>query len=406
MDVQDPTATNYVVPPHVPASLVYDFDHFNAPELTSQPQARVSARLHADAPPIFWSPRQGGYWIVSRAEPAIDMLRQPELFSSLPTYNKAKDFDPPILPIQSDPPLLDEYRRILNPVLAPGSVHRLESMVRDLATEIVGYLAPRGECEFVTEVEAFPITIFLKLAGAPMADRARLVKIAQKYARSPVFAERAAAVKELAAYLREKLAERRGAPPDNLLARVANAQVNGRPITAVEEEGMATLIFLGGLDTVKSALSFAFAYLAKHPEQYAKLVQNPALIPGAVEELLRVAGTSTPERGASHDFEYRGIQFHQGDRVVFLCQIYGMDPEFVSNPHEIKFDRDVAMHLAFGAGPHRCIGSHLARMEIRLFIEEWIKRIPAFGTRNDEEIRTECGIVWSPAEVNLVWPVS
>jgi cytochrome P450 len=394
------------IPAHIPKSLVYDFDHFTAPELAKDPHRTVSQKLHKEAPDVFYTPRSGGYWIVTRAEVAVDMLRQVEIFSSGPEHNHFKAFNPPMLPVQADPPNHTEYRRILNPKLTPNAIQKLESYVRELARTIIDDVYPKGECNFIEEVaERFPVTIFLKIAGAPLTDRARLVSIAVKYTRSPTFEERQAAISDMAAYMREKFQEREVEPRDDLLTLIAQARMPDRALTSTEKEGLGVLAFFGGLDTVKSVLSFVVSYLAQHPEDYRKLVEHPELIKSAMEELLRVSGVSTPERGVTHDVEYRGIPFKKGDRVVFLTQLWGMDDQQIANPHLVDFTRDVSQHYAFGAGPHRCIGSHLARLEFRIFLEEWTKTIKSFGVKDNMPVKTAGGVVWTPVELKLTWPV-
>ena len=395
------------VPAHIPKSLVYDFDHFTAPELQKEPHRAVSQKLHREAPDVFYTPRGGGYWIVTRAEVAVDMLRQVEIFSSGPEHNHFKAFNPPMLPVQADPPNHTDYRRILNPKFAPNAIQKLESYIRELARTIIDDVYAKGECNFIEEVaERFPVTIFLKIAGAPLSDRARLVSIAVKYTRSPTFEERQAAITDMANYLREKYKERAAEPRDDLLTEIVQARTPDRELTQTEKEGLGVLLFFGGLDTVKSVLSFVVSYLAQHPDDYKKLVDNPELIKSAMEELMRVSGVSTPERGVTHDVDYRGIPFKKGDRVVFLTQLWGLDDQQIANPLQVDFTREVSQHYAFGAGPHRCIGSHLARMEFRVFLEEWTKTIKSFGVKNNAPVKTAGGVVWTPIELQLTWPVN
>jgi cytochrome P450 len=152
-------------------------------------------------------------------------------------------------------------------------------------------------------------------------------------------------------------------------------------------------------------LSFIMAFLGKNPGHYQRLVGDRALIPGAVEELMRVHGVAGTERGVTTDMEYKGVQFKSGDRLVFLAHIYGLDDRVVDDPFKVDFDRPLSTHLVFGSGPHRCLGSHLARLEIKLFLEEWTLRIPEFRVDIEGEIATRGGLVWSPVVVPLVWPV-
>jgi len=171
--------TTLTVPEHVPSSLVFDFDHFSSPEVLRDPHFATARRLHRDAPDIFFTPRNGGLWLVTRTEIGLDILRQTDKFSNNPQFNRAKLFDPPMLPVQSDLPEHTEFRRILNPKLTPGAVNAMEPGVRECVREIIDEIRPNGGCEFVEEVgERFSVTLFLKLAGAPLSDRAELVRAA------------------------------------------------------------------------------------------------------------------------------------------------------------------------------------------------------------------------------------
>lgn len=392
------------VPAHVKAGLVYDFDFVLAPLDTQEPQREIGRRLFAEAPEIFFTPRNGGHWVVTRSDVAVDMLRQSELFSANPRHNPVRAFKPPLLPVQSDPPEHTEYRKVLGAFFAPGNMRKLEPDIRSLAASLIEGVMAKGGCEFIEEIgEVFPIVIFLRLVGADMRDRPRLLAMAQKFTRSPDPQDRAAAIAELANYLRTLLESRRGEPGDDILSRFIKSDFQGRPLLADEEEGLSTLLFLGGLDTVKSVLSFIMLYLARNPEQYRRLVQDPARIPQAIEELIRINGVSVPERGATHDFEYRGVAFRTNDRIIFLTQVMGFDERAVSEPERVDFDRETSPHLSFGAGHHRCAGSHLARIEIRAFLEEWVKRIPSFGLEARRGAEIASGVVWTPDRVHLTW---
>ncbi len=394
------------VPSHIPPSLVYDFDYFLAPELTYRPHQRATALLHKNAPEIFWTPRNNGHWIVTRATVAQEMLRQTDLFSSRSEFNKERNFDPPMLPIQADPPDHTEYRKILNPFLTPGAVAKMEADIRALARQIIDDIQPNGRCDFVKEVgQRFPITIFLRLVNAPYEDRHRLIKCAEGYTRSALFEDRLAHVRQLGAYIRELFEERRKNLGTDMLSHIIRSSIFDRPLNQREEEGLATLLFLGGLDTVKSALSFTMLYLARNPDKYNQLRDNPALIRPAIEEILRTNGVSVPERGATGDFDYNGVPFRRGDRIVFMVQLYGYGDQINSNPELVDFTRDISLHYAFGAGPHRCVGSHLARLEFRIFLEEWISRFPSFRVDQEGEIATAGGIVWAPDALPLAWDV-
>ena len=393
------------IPEHIPPERVVDFDRFNAPELQRCPH-RAVAELFKRGPDIFYTPGDRGHWVVTRATDARDMLRQPDKFSSDPVHNVANARKPRTLPNQSDPPEHTELRRILNPFFSPAGVQKMEQQVRQLACELIDAVAGRGQCEFVTEIaQRFPVELFLRMAGAPLSERETLIGLADRFTREPDITTRLAALEDLAGYLKGLIAEREVTPGDDLVSLVVHGKVNGRGLTDDEKIGMVTLLFLGGLDTVAAMLSFIMAYLGQHPAQYQRLVDHPPVITTAIEELMRVHGVAGTERGVTGDMVYNGVQFKAGDRLLFLAHVYGLDGALIEDPFKVDFDRPVSVHLVFGAGPHRCLGSHLARLEMRVFLEEWVRRIPAFSVAVEGDLPTRGGLVWSPVAVPLVWPM-
>jgi cytochrome P450 len=266
-------------------------------------------------------------------------------------------------------------------------------------------VAARGHCEFVREIaQQFPVQLFMRMANAPMDDREMLVGKVDRFTRAPDIQQRLAALGELGDYLKGLITEREQTPGDDLVSLAIHGTVHGRALTDDEKQGMVNLLFLGGLDTVAAMLSFIMAYLGQHPQQYQRLVDDPALIGNAIEELMRVHGVAGMERGVTSDMEYAGVQFKARDRLVFMPHVYGLDEQMVDDPSRVDFDRPVSSHLVFGSGPHRCVGSHLARLEMKVFIEEWVRRIPAFSVDAPGDLPTRGGLVWSPVAVPLVWP--
>lgn len=394
------------IPSHVPAERVVDFDRFRGPELQRCPHQAVT-ELFRRSPDIFYTPGDRGHWVVGRAAIARDMLRQPEKFSSDPLHNPANARKPPTLPNQCDPPLHTALRRIINPFFSPAGVQRLEADIRALAVELIASVLPLGRCEFVAELaQRFPVELFLRMANAPLAHRESLIEKVDGFTRAPDIADRLAALEALGDYLKVLIAEREQTPGDDLVSLAIHGKVDGRALSADEKLGMVTLLFLGGLDTVSAMLSFIMAYLGQNPAQYRRLVSDPASIGNAIEELMRVHGVAGTERGVTQDMEYHGVQFKAGDRLLFLAHIYGLDDQVVDDPMRVDFDRPVSSHLVFGSGPHRCVGSHLARLEMRVFIEEWVRRVPQFAVDAAGDLPTRGGLVWSPVAVPLVWPVA
>ena len=392
------------VPAHVPAHLVFDFDIYLSPLLKKDPYRSVMENLPKREPRIFWTPRNGGHWVVSGAVEALEMLRDTERFSSEAIFPGARK--PSTLPNQSDPPAHTEYRAIIAPAFTPRAVNTLEDYLRRLSQEMIAEIQPAGRCEFITDIaREFPVSVFLTMADAPTDDRVQLLDWTEISVRSPDPAEREAANTKLGRYVMKIFDERRGHEGADLLSMVLRGRFQGRPLNEEELLGMGLLLFLGGLDTVASTLSFIMLFLGQNPGHYKQLVDDPSLIPSAVEELVRTHSVASVSRGARYDMEYMGLQFKQGERIYFMSQVHGLDERKVDDPLRVDFKREISPHLGFGAGPHRCIGSHLARTEIRIFLEEWTKRIPAFTIDLAGEAETRGGTVWSPVQVPLRWSV-
>lgn len=390
------------VPAHVPPHLVVDFDIYGAEFLRHDPYDNMVRMRNSGLPPIFYTPRNGGHWVVIGATEAQEMIRDIERFSNDPQFNNIMR-KPWSLPQQSDPPMHTAYRKIINPAFSPRSVAGMEAELRALCAEHIDGLVARGRCEFVRDfAKQFPVTVFLHMAGAPDDQRDRLLDLVERMTRG-VPADRDAAGRELSDYVFGLVQERRDNPGDNLLGALVRGRVEDRPLTDDETRAMGMLLFLGGLDTVSSTLCFIMLFLGRHPGHYRQLVDNPGLIPSAVEELVRTHSVASFQRGVRADTEFLGIRFKQKDGIYFMTQLYGLDERLVDDPLRVDFSRPISPHLGFGSGPHRCVGSHLARAEVKVFLEEWVRRVPAFRIDTDEPIETRGGHVWSPLRLPLAW---
>jgi cytochrome P450 len=388
-------------PKHVPPERLFDFDFYSAPRGCPHPQVEVARRLHEQAPDIFYTTSNGGHWVVTRYKEAMDICRRPDLFSNDPRHNATRRIYPRSPPNQYDPPEQTEYRRIISTSFTPSAVQELTGEIRALARRLVGEAHPRGGCEFVADfARRFPVNIFLRLADAPVEDMDYLLGLVEKYVRGTSVDQRAAARGELGSYLETLLQKRSRAPGDDLLTKIVQGRINGRPLESEEQLGMATLAFFAGLDTVAAMLSFIIYFLGRNPDLYQPLVERPDKIPDYLEELIRVHGVALNERGATHDFEFAGVRFREGDRVLLLNPAFNVDDRAVPNADIVDYERIVSTHVAFGAGPHRCLGSHLARAELRIFLGEWVSRIPAFTV---DEVEIAGGFVWMPSRLSLSW---
>ena len=335
---------------------------------------------------------------LTRYEHVLWGLKHPEIFSSQDVVQVGNEV--PLIPLSVDPPEHAKYRRLLDPFFAPRKMLELEPEMRKLVNEVIDGFIDRGTCDFHEDYATpLPSTFFLALMGMPQSDLPDFLMWRDQTIRpDATTVEDAARSREEAGhaitrYFEEAIEERRRNPDDRLLTRLVQGEVDGRPLTQNELLGACHLLLLGGLDTVTATLDCMILYLAAHPERREAIVADPSLVSPAVEELLR---RETPvmmvPRKVVQDFEMGGVQFKAGDSATMLLGAANVDQDEFDDADGVHFDRANNRHLAFGGGPHRCLGSHLARLELRVAIEEWHRRIPRYEIAEGAEIHYSPGI--------------
>jgi len=392
-------------PAHVPEELVRDVDFFEI--IHGEEDAQTAwRRLQLEMPPVFWTPRNGGHWMVTRAEDIATVQLDHERFSMRQTVLPPA---PSMFPsmIHMDPPDHAPYRRVIMPAFLPRAVAALEEKARVIARDLAARLEPRGECEFIGEfAKVLPIVIFLSMVDLPQQDRERLLEIAEAQVHGRTREQRARAERDMSAYLKSYITARKSKPGDDLISTVVNAEVNGAPIGEDEAYGTCLLLLFGGLDTVASMLGFVAHFLASHPEHRKRLLNEPSIIPKAVEELIRRFGLSNTARLVQSDFDFHGAPFRKGDFVQQPNVLFALDETINKDPLEVDFDRENPRHLTFGSGPHTCPGAVLARREIKVFLEEWLPRIPDFRITPGTKPVILTGMVNAVRELHLSWTPS
>jgi cytochrome P450 len=389
------------IPPHIPARLVVDFDFANLPGAERDVHLAWK-RLH-DGPDLFWTPHYGGHWIATRAELIETIQTDHQRFShrefTLPRGYKQLT----VPPLEFDPPEHTEYRRIISPAFAPAVIARLEEGIRELAVTLIEEIKPRGHCDLVHDfAQQLPVTVFLRMVDLPLGDREMFLEWAEVIVHSADKEAKGAAFRKAIGYLSDVIAQRRAHPADDLLSRIIQSKVGDRTINAEEVLGMCVLLFFGGLDTVASMISFVAWFLARNPGHRRQLIENPALMQLAMEELFRRHGLSNTIRLIVQDTELGGVQLKKDEVVMVPISLHGLDDRRFPNPLEVDFSRR-PVHAAFGNGPHRCPGATLARKEVGIFLEEWLKRIPDFHVTPGMEVRTTSGSVNGVVSLPLSW---
>lgn len=399
------SAIKAAVPAHVPPELVFDFDIYNPPGAEIDFHGALK-RLHDENyPDIFWSTANGGHWVATRGEDIHKIFADYQNFSSRSLTVPASSAPPfPLFPIFADPPEHGLYRALLNPSFSPKAVASLEARARALAVKLVEDLRPRGRCDFVIDfAQHLPIEVFMSIVDVPAGDRHDLLEWAEGMVRPKRPEDVHVTIQKIFAYAAGKIADRRAQPGDDLISKFTRSAVNGRPLTDQEIIGMVSLVLIGGMDTVVTAMSFAALFLARSPTHRRQLVDNPALIPKAVDELLRRFPIVNQGRCVARDLVYKNVPFKAGDMILLPTTLHGLDERAFPNPLEVNFNRPTPMHSTFGNGPHRCPGSNLGRTEIKVFLEEWLKRIPDFHLQPGEKISMRSGVNGTVYGLPLAW---
>jgi cytochrome P450 len=342
--------------------------------------------------------------ILSRKEDIDFALRHTEIFSSNVDAVDLKN-KRPMIPLQIDPPDHKKFRKLLDPIFAPRKMAAMDQEVSDLVNHHIDGFIERGEVDFAKEFSVpFPSEVFLTLLGLPMEELdtfltmkdgiirpEHVIGTAQGSAKAQAYQQKIA--DSVYEYFDKVLDEREKEPRDDILSHFLSAEVDGDRLSREDILDICFLFLIAGLDTVTATLDCMFSFLAEHPEHRRQLVENPDVIPNAIEEMLR---WETPvmmvSRVVVQDTELAGCPIHKGDHAIVAIGSANCDEAEFEDADEVRFDREVNRHIAFGGGVHRCLGSHLARLELRVALREWHKRIPDYEIEPDHELVYTTGI--------------
>jgi cytochrome P450 len=371
----------------------------------ANPQPKYAALLEAGGAVC---PVEGVAVLASR-EAVETALKDPGTFTSEGFLDLGNTR--PLIPLSVDPPKHVKYRKILDPLFAPKRMDAVEADIAARFNHFVDAFADRGSCHFTDELATpFPSAIFLGLMGLPWDELDTLLRLKDGILRPAPgsSAEEQAEVRratgqEIYGYFDAVLDERAEEPRDDILSGFLRAEIDGERLTREEILDICFLFLIAGLDTVTDSLTCMFAFLARHPEHRRQLAADPSIVPAAVEELLRWE-TPVPSvpRMATRDVEVSGCPVQAGSFVSVMVGAANVDPAEFPDGHEVRFDREVNRHLAFGGGVHRCLGSHLARRELRVALQEWHRRIPEYGLKPGIELHYPMGLR-SVENLELVW---
>jgi cytochrome P450 len=393
------------IPAHVPGDRVIDYDLYQGHRYSASGDLHrgIYELAEAHGRGIFWTPHNGGHWFINDYELLFEAARQPELFSSTEMTIPPVPEEPRLIPLYLDPPIHGVFRAPLMKEFTPGKMRAMEGNIRAFAGQLIEAVAGDGHCDFVDAIaEPLPIVIFMRLMGMPL-DRMKEFRTWILDMLSSDDDRRATSYARIAELMDGLIRERQAAPRDDLISHLLAVEIEGRSVSYDEMQAYCLLLFAAGLDTVANALSFGMNHIAGDPELQMRLRRDPALIPDAVEEILRKFGVPMPARTATHDFEFGGVNIRKGERVMLMLPAGNLDPKVFPDPWRFDLDRQYKMHLAFNVGPHHCIGVHLARLELQVFWEEWLRRLP--NVRHDpyRPVVLRAGLTLAVQELPLVW---
>lgn len=380
------------------------FDHL-APEL-GENLVPTLARMRERCP-VAHSDQYDGFWVITRYEDVLAVTQDWATFSNAHGLNIPQT--PGVirnLPVEADPPEQRAYKKLINPYFTPAAVAKWEDATRALVHRLADGFLARGECEFMGEfARAYPGLAFFELAiGAPPDEIEHVAYMASRSS-SPQAPDARECWLGLYAWIKAFIARRRDeSPRGDVVDAIVNGSIDGRPLTEDEMIGMVQLLILGGLETTAGALGQMFDRFAREPEIADQLRADRSRIPDAVEELLRLDPPFIAEaRTATRDVEIGGKQIAAGDKVLISWASANRDAGEFVNADEFDLARERNRHLSFGLGPHRCAGSNLARMNLRVALEELLPHMLDLAIPENAKIHYHSTLTRSPLTLPLTF---
>ena len=377
---------------------VVEFDQ-NAPAFAADPWSKYE-ELRSTTP-VAYTEAHGGFWVLSRYEDVVRVAQDDVTFSSVPTTVIPDSGVYNLIPLQSDPPDVQRYRMALMPYFSAKALKAYEPRVREFTRNCINSFIEQGNCELVTELaNPVPSMTALEFIGFDPEDWHDFAGPLHQMSFSADGSEgRRQALADIARMddvITAALEERRLAPRNDAISELIAYQKDGVSFTPKELHGLVKMLVFGGLDTTMAATSNALLFLSMHPDRKRILIEDPELLPTAVDEFLRYeAPVHAFARNVMQDTEIGGYKISAGERVYMLWASANRDPEQFENPGELDFRRKPNRHVTFGVGAHRCLGASLARMELQIMLQEILRRIPDFTI--------DLANVKHPNNVTIIW---
>lgn len=399
------------VPDNVPHDRVYDYNMFDFVQPGEDFHQAIKRFQGPDIPNLIWTPHNGGHWFVTRRDAMRQIYHDPELFSSrVIVFPKVAGENYDLIPTGMDAPDHKQVRQIVDKILNLREVRHLEGKIREIAIDLIEKHLASGHMEFAAEYSTpLPVQVFMEIMDLPQEDgpalKAHASQILRPAGNTPdemaVSVEKAIA--DFYAYLEPIIDERWNSARGDGISTVLASEFNNEPMAKKMALSICANLLLAGLDTVVGFLGFMMLFLARNPSYVKQMTDDPEIIPSCVEELFRRFPIVGDGRILSRDVEFDGVLLKEGDMIQMVTALSGLDDTVNADPWTVDFNRKRPLHETFGAGPHRCAGLHLARTEVTVTLQEWLKRIPEFTVVEGTVPRYLTGHVATVENIQLQW---
>ena len=384
-----------------------DFDH-NHPQWAADPYP-IWEDLRERCP-VAHTERYRGVFLPVRTDDIRDIAYDPEHFSSrrIMILDGKPPVSAPIPPVTSDPPVHRAQRMLLLPAFTPTEIDKLRPITRAMCNELIDAFIAKGRCDAAADyAQHVPTRVIAGMLGLAERDHDRFRRwiYDMNIDGTSDLGLFKRTVEAVDAFFAGEIEARRAEPKDDLISYLLQQQIDGKPLTMDHMQGTLRLLLFAGIDTTWSAIGLTLLHLARTPEHRRRLVEEPGLMPSAIEEFLRVYAPVSVARLVAKDKEVGGCPFKAGQMVLLPYPAANRDPEKFEDPDRVILDRKENRHATFGLGIHRCIGSNLARMELTVAVEEWLRRIPEFELEDDDgDLKYSPGLVRGPRRLSVRFP--
>lgn len=399
-------STHFTKPEHVPNELVVEFNIYNDARLKGDLHKQLM-RMHADLPDIFWTPENGGHWIITRYELMDEVCKDHEHFSARGNYVPFQPEAMPMIPLNLDPPEHTYYRTMLLKHFSQGAIRNLEPRIEYWAKTLIDKVADKGHCEFMDDVGSlFPVSIFMEMMGLPLERLREYRAIVVEYFGDTPRERWLELQREITRQMMEVIHARQDVPRNDMISKLLTDDIGGRRMTIPELDALTNLLFQAGMDTVANFAGFFYRYLGLNPDLQKRIREHPEEITDIVEEGFRLLGVVNNGRMLRQDRVVDGVAMREGEIIICMLPLAGLDERRNPDPQDFKIDRPNREHMLFSKGVHLCIGHTLARAEMRILLQKWFKRIPEFRISEGYTPLFRAGQVMGLSNLPLEWDAS